>query len=162
MLHTTNSAPRVMVSLPVNLSAIVSDIETDSRSFLTQLGDVVQSGVQTVIWAGDADWICNWFGGQAAANAVSFSGQSTFESKPLTSYTVSGAAGGTFKNVDNFSFLRVFGAGHEVPFYSKSSGSLIICQMQADMERSPSTCTPSLYSDDAEESSDLNLMMKHE
>lgn len=28
-----------------------------------------------------------------------------------------GAAGGTFKTVGNLSWLRVFGAGHEVPFY---------------------------------------------
>lgn len=89
----------------------------DSRSFLSQLSSVVQSGVRTVVWAGDADWICNWFGGQAAAEAISYSGQSDFQSKDLESYTVSGKAGGTFKTVDNFSFLRVFGAGHEVPYY---------------------------------------------
>jgi carboxypeptidase D len=32
----------------------------DSRTFLPQLSSVVASGVQTVIWAGDADWICNY------------------------------------------------------------------------------------------------------
>ena len=30
---------------------------------------------------------------------------------------VQGTQGGTFKTVDNLSFLRVFGAGHEVPYY---------------------------------------------
>ncbi|MCJ1452027.1 hypothetical protein MMC28_002367 [Mycoblastus sanguinarius] len=89
----------------------------DSRSFLPELSSVVQSGVQTVVWAGDADWICNWFGGLDAANAVTYSGTSAFNAAPLESYTVSGTAGGTFKTVDNFSFLRVFGAGHEVPYY---------------------------------------------
>ena len=88
------------------------------RSFLTQLGDVVKSGVRTVIWAGDADFICNWFGGQDAANAVSWSGQSQFQAKTLAPYNVAGTQGGTFKTVNNFSFLRVFGAGHEVPFYT--------------------------------------------
>lgn len=90
----------------------------NSRSFLSQLSDVVKSGVTTVVWAGDADWICNWFGGLAAANAVSYSGQSTFASKALAPYNVAGQQGGTYKTVDNFSFLRVFGAGHEVPFYT--------------------------------------------
>ena len=60
---------------------------------------------------------CNWFGGFDVAQAVSFAGQSSFQAKPLTSYTVNGQAGGTFKTQDNFSFLRVFGAGHEVPYY---------------------------------------------
>jgi len=70
-----------------------------------------------VIWAGDADWICNWFGGLAVANAITYSGSSTFNSKAVTNYTVSGVAGGTFKTVGNLSWLRVFGAGHEVPYY---------------------------------------------
>jgi hypothetical protein len=35
----------------------------------------------------------------------------------VSSYTVNGAAGGTFKTVGNLSWLRVFGAGHEVPYY---------------------------------------------
>ena len=70
-----------------------------------------------IVWAGDADWICNWFGGLAAANAVTYAGTSAFNAAALTSYTVGGAAAGTFKNVKNFSFLRVFGAGHEVPYY---------------------------------------------
>jgi len=77
----------------------------------------VQTGLTTLIWAGDADWICNWFGGLAAANAISYSGRSTFSAAALKPYTVSGAQGGTFKSVGNLSFLRVFAAGHEVPFY---------------------------------------------
>lgn len=95
-----------------------SNTGDNSRSFLPQLSDVVKSGVTTVVWAGDADWICNWFGGLAAADAVSYSGQSTFSSKALAPYNVAGTQGGTYKTVDNFSFLRVFGAGHEVPFYT--------------------------------------------
>ena len=89
----------------------------DSRSFLSTLSGVVASGLRTVIWAGDADWICNWFGGQAAAEGIVYSGQSAFKSKALTSYTVSGTQTGTFKTQGALSFLRVFGAGHEVPFY---------------------------------------------
>lgn len=70
-----------------------------------------------MVWAGDADWICNWFGNLAAANAVTYAGSSAFNAAPLEPYTVNGAQEGTFKTVDNFSFLRVFGAGHEVPYY---------------------------------------------
>lgn len=88
------------------------------RSFLPQLSDVIKSGITTVVWAGDADFICNWFGNLDAANAVSWSGQSTFAAKTLAPYNVAGKQGGTFKTQDNFSFLRVFGAGHEVPFYT--------------------------------------------
>ncbi|KAM0804705.1 carboxypeptidase-like protein S1 [Usnea florida] len=89
----------------------------DARSFLPTLSTVVQSGIRVVLWAGDADWICNWFGGLASANAVSYSGTQAFAAKALTPYTVNGTQGGTVKTVDNLSFLRVFGAGHEVPYY---------------------------------------------
>ena len=80
----------------------------------------MQSGITTLIWAGDADWICNWFGGLASANAITYSGSSAFNSEAVTSYTVNGVAVGTFKSVGNLSWLRVFGAGHEVPYYRKS------------------------------------------
>ncbi|KAL8939637.1 MAG: hypothetical protein Q9216_003245 [Gyalolechia sp. 2 TL-2023] len=87
------------------------------RSFLPQLSDVVQKGVQTVVWAGDADWICNWFGNQEAAEAVFYDGQDAFKSAVLMPYNVEGKQMGTFKAVGKLSFARVFGAGHEVPFY---------------------------------------------
>ena len=113
-------------SLPLNmqprhrhLTNLISVFFTDSRSFLSELSAVVSSGVTTLIWAGDADWICNWLGNEVAADAISYSGQSQFQSAPLQPYTVNGNQGGTFKNVGGLSFLRVFGAGHEVPYYRK-------------------------------------------
>ncbi|KAL9103037.1 MAG: hypothetical protein Q9163_001896, partial [Psora crenata] len=90
----------------------ISSTGDNSRSFLPQLSDVVKSGVQTVVWAGDADWICNWFGNQIAAEAVDYPGQAAFQAQPLVPYTVAGNHGGDFKQEGNFAFLRVFGAGH--------------------------------------------------
>jgi carboxypeptidase D len=78
---------------------------------------VVKSGINVLVWAGDADWICNWLGNYEVANAVDFSGQAEFSAKDLAPYTVNGAEKGLFKTVDNFSFLKVYGAGHEVPYY---------------------------------------------
>ncbi|PMD30346.1 alpha/beta-hydrolase [Hyaloscypha variabilis F] len=89
----------------------------NSRSYLPTLSTVVQSGIQTLIWAGDADWICNWFGGLASAEALTYSGSTAFKKKAVSNYTVNGATGGTFKTEGNLSWLRVFGAGHEVPYY---------------------------------------------
>ncbi|KAF2156758.1 carboxypeptidase-like protein S1 [Myriangium duriaei CBS 260.36] len=89
----------------------------NSRSLLSTLGSVVSSGIQVLVWAGDADWICNYLGGFNVANAVKWSSQSAFQNTALKSYTVSGKAGGLFKTVKNFSWLQVYGAGHEVPYY---------------------------------------------
>ena len=90
---------------------------SDPRSFLSTLGSVVSSGVTTLIWAGDADWICNWFGNLDVANQINYSGKSAFAAKALAPYTVNGKEGGQFKTQANLSFLRVYAAGHEVPYY---------------------------------------------
>jgi hypothetical protein len=50
-------------------------------------------------------------------NAVNFSNAATFRNMAVSNYTVGGIAGETFKTVDNLSWLRVFAAGHEVPYY---------------------------------------------
>jgi carboxypeptidase D len=73
------------------------------------------------MWAGDADWICNWLGYKETADKVSYSGHNEFAAKRLTEYTVNGTQKGTYKTVHNLSYLRVFEAGHEVPFYRKSA-----------------------------------------
>lgn len=78
---------------------------------------MVQSGINVLVWAGDADWICNWLGNYEVANAVDFPGNAQFSAMDLAPYTVNGVEKGQFKTVDNFSFLKVYGAGHEVPYY---------------------------------------------
>ena len=61
--------------------------------------------------------ICNYIGNYNVAQALSWASSSTFVSKALSSYTVNGAAGGLFKTAGNLSWLQVYQAGHEVPFY---------------------------------------------
>lgn len=77
----------------------------------------MRSGVTTIIWAGDADYICNWFGNLDAVNALDWPKASDFKDLEVKNYTVNGTVGGTYKTLDNLSWLRVFGAGHEVMFY---------------------------------------------
>ena len=90
----------------------------NSRSTLKSLSNVVKSGsVTTLMWAGDADWICNWFGNLDVANMVDFDGASSFANASLEPYTVGGTETGTFKTKGKLSFMRVYGAGHEVPYY---------------------------------------------
>lgn len=110
----------------------------DSRTFLPTLSTVVQSGITVLIWAGDADWICNWFGGLATAEAITYSGSAAFKSKAVANYNVNGVAGGTFKSVGNLSWLRVFGAGHEVPFYQPA---LALQVFKQTMQKQPISST---------------------
>lgn len=89
----------------------------DARSFLPTLSTVVQSGIQVLLFHGDADWICNYVGGFNVANLVEFNGTAEFNAAELQDYTVDGTSRGLYKTVDNFSWLQVYEAGHEVPYY---------------------------------------------
>jgi len=86
----------------------------DARSFLSTLGKVIQSEIQVLIWAGDADWDCNTAGVQAVLSQLQVA---DFNSQTLVPYTVNGMQYGVFKSANNLSFLNVFNAGHKVPAY---------------------------------------------
>ncbi|KAI0839057.1 putative carboxypeptidase S1 [Hypoxylon sp. FL0890] len=89
----------------------------DARSFLEELSTVVQSGVRVLIWTGDADYFCNWPGTLRVADAVGWPGQEPFGNQTLEPYTLNGVEKGTFKSLDNLIFMRIYEAGHNVPFY---------------------------------------------
>ena len=52
----TSSRLRVIVSISKANTCESFLTGLDSRSFMTQLADVVSSGVTTLIWAGDAEY----------------------------------------------------------------------------------------------------------
>ncbi|KAF1994320.1 putative carboxypeptidase S1 [Amniculicola lignicola CBS 123094] len=110
---------------PYNKFAATGD---NPRSFMNQLSAVVASGVTTLIWAGDADWICNWVGVADVADAISYPGQAAFTAKALAPYKVNGVEGGTFKTQGNLSFLKVYEAGHEVMYYQPALSLQVFVQ----------------------------------
>ncbi|KAJ1025015.1 hypothetical protein NDA18_004301 [Ustilago nuda] len=80
----------------------------DVRSLLDQ-------GVQVVMYAGDADYNCNWLGGQVIAEQV---GDIAFQEAGYEDLQTSdGIAHGQVKQSGQFSFVRIYESGHEVPFY---------------------------------------------
>ncbi|XXH03013.1 hypothetical protein Hte_009403 [Hypoxylon texense] len=89
----------------------------DPRSFLSELSSVIQAGIPVVSYAGDADYVCNWVGTLRVADEVQWAGQKMFANQTLEPYTLNGVQKGTFKSLDNFIFMRIFEAGHNVPFY---------------------------------------------
>ncbi|OHF02094.1 serine carboxypeptidase [Colletotrichum orchidophilum] len=84
------------------------------RSFLNKLQDITKKDVQVLIWAGDADFICNYIGNYNAAKKI---GGEEFEKAEMKDFNLNGKKMGEYKNVKNLSWLRVHEAGHEVPAY---------------------------------------------
>ncbi|KAK7052186.1 carboxypeptidase [Favolaschia claudopus] len=91
------------------------------RSSLPDLELVINSGVRTLIYTGDADYICNFNGVEdmIASMKTSFSAQ--FNQQAFAPYKVNGLLAGQFKTAGTFSYVRIYGAGHEVPAYKNGS-----------------------------------------
>ncbi|KAG8847808.1 hypothetical protein FRB96_001396 [Tulasnella sp. 330] len=89
-----------------------------TRTLLPQLGALADSKLKILVWYGDADYICNWVGGLALTREMEWYGKHRFGKAHFKDVKISGVGHvGQVINVDNFSFLRVFKAGHKVPFY---------------------------------------------
>ncbi|KAJ5732427.1 Peptidase S10 serine carboxypeptidase [Penicillium malachiteum] len=82
------------------------------------IGDVkhlLESGVQVVMYFGDADYNCNWLGGQVVAKEINAAG---FEKAGFVNLTTSdGIVHGQVRQSDLYTFIRIYESGHEVPFY---------------------------------------------
>lgn len=72
-------------------------------------------GVTVNLHFGDADYSCNWYGGEAVAELIGADGWD--DAGYVNVATNDGIVHGEVKQAGNFSFTRVYYAGHEAPFY---------------------------------------------
>ncbi|KAF2765504.1 serine carboxypeptidase [Teratosphaeria nubilosa] len=94
-------------------------------NFLQDLSEILDSGVRVSMYYGDADYICNWFGGQAISLAVNYSGKAEFAKAGYEPLMYGGVEYGEVRQYGNFSFTRVYEAGHEVPYYQPEAALAI-------------------------------------
>ena len=85
------------------------------KPYYRHIIDVLDSGIPVLLYNGDEDFICNWLGVDAWSNKLEWSGSQGFAKAPIRKWEVDGEHAGNVKNYKNFTFLRVFGAGHMVP-----------------------------------------------
>ncbi|KAK2615364.1 hypothetical protein N8I77_002126 [Diaporthe amygdali] len=82
------------------------------------LESLLDAGVGVAMVYGDLDYRCNWMGAENVSLSASYSDASSFQSAgyaPIT--TNSSYQGGLVRQFKNFSFSRVFGAGHSAASY---------------------------------------------
>ncbi|KAL9603027.1 MAG: hypothetical protein Q9219_001391 [cf. Caloplaca sp. 3 TL-2023] len=86
-------------------------------NFIEDLEMILNNSVRVSLFYGDADYICNWLGGEAVSLTVNFTNKAEFAAAGYAPFIVDGAEYGEVREYGNFSFLRIYEAGHEVPFY---------------------------------------------
>ncbi|TBU33355.1 serine carboxypeptidase [Dichomitus squalens] len=78
---------------------------------------VVDAGIRTVLYVGDADYLFNYFGVEAMLDQMQTRFSTEWAEQQFSNFTVHGESAGLFKNAGTLSYVRVFGAGHEVAAY---------------------------------------------
>lgn len=86
-------------------------------NFIEDLEDILSRPVRVALIYGDADYICNWFGGEAISLSTKYKHSKEFQAAGYAPFTVDGEEFGQTREYGNFSFTRVYEAGHEVPYY---------------------------------------------
>ncbi|KAI1335689.1 alpha/beta-hydrolase [Xylariaceae sp. FL0016] len=89
----------------------------DSREMGTieDLRYLVSQGITVGLYAGDADYNCNWLGSVVVADEVAAPGYEQAGYADLQ--TSDGVVHGQVRQAGKFSFTRIYESGHEVPFY---------------------------------------------
>ncbi|CAN9373611.1 alpha/beta-hydrolase [Alternaria alternata] len=86
-------------------------------NFRLDLEYLLSQDVRVSLAYGDADYICNWFGGEAISLAMEYTHSDEFRAAGYEAMVVDGTEYGEVRQYGNFSFARVYESGHEVPYY---------------------------------------------
>ncbi|KKZ68210.1 hypothetical protein EMCG_06101 [[Emmonsia] crescens] len=121
--------PEVMNALGAEVSTYDSCNMDINRNFLFR-GDWMQpfhrlvpgliAQMPVLLYAGDADFICNWLGNKAWAEALEYPDHAKFAAAEMKNLTIvdnasTGKVIGEVKSSGNFTFMRLFAGGHMVP-----------------------------------------------
>lgn len=114
------------LGVPLNFTDSVNSVFTAFHTigdyarggFLEDLSYILDQGIKVALVYGDRDYACNWIGGEAVSLGVNYSKSAEFAAAGYTDLEVNSSyVGGKVRQYGNFSFTRVYQAGHEVPAY---------------------------------------------
>merc|ERR1712048_1126960 len=77
--------------------------------------ELLEDGIEALIYAGEMDYLCNWCGNKAWASKLEWSGKDAFNKATDDDYKFQGNVAGRIRSAQGFHFMQVYGAGHLMP-----------------------------------------------
>ncbi|KIW24657.1 uncharacterized protein PV07_10361 [Cladophialophora immunda] len=93
---------------------------------------LLRQNVSVTMYFGDADYNCNWLGGQVVADHVAAPGYGSAGFVNVS--TPDGAVHGQVRQSGHFAFVRIFQSGHEVPFYQPAIALEMVARVLSDVD----------------------------
>jgi len=89
-----------------------------NKPFHLMVPPLLDAGIKILIYAGDADFICNWIGNKAWVLELDWYGKDAFNEADDFAWKskLTGRDAGEFRTFDGLTYLRVYEAGHMVPY----------------------------------------------
>ncbi|KAH8820085.1 putative carboxypeptidase S1 [Xylogone sp. PMI_703] len=92
---------------------------------MESLEELLDKDVRIVLYYGDADYICNWFGGEAVSLAVNYTHAKEFRAAGYAPFLIDGTEYGEVRERGNFSFVRIYESGHQVPYFQPLASQVL-------------------------------------
>ncbi|KAJ3115287.1 hypothetical protein HK100_001411 [Physocladia obscura] len=88
------------------------------RPYVNLIPEIINDGVKVLIYAGDADFICNYMGNRAWTLELDWFGKDGFNEAPELDWVskTTGRKAGIFRTYGELTYLTVYEAGHMVPY----------------------------------------------
>lgn len=98
----------------------------DDMDYSGALARTLEAGVPVTLYYGKTDTACNYVGGMAMADTISWTGMEAFSAMPLSSLEIAGVEAGQLKSYNGLTWIQVEGAGHMVPLDQPAAASVAL------------------------------------
>ncbi|KAL1407126.1 hypothetical protein Q8F55_006540 [Vanrija albida] len=90
------------------------------------VSELLERGIRILNYAGTHDFICNHLAQEPWMAALEWYGKEGYNAAKFEDWKVDGVLAGSYKTYDNLTLLKVYGAGHMVPFDQPKHSSIFL------------------------------------
>ncbi|CAO3644140.1 unnamed protein product [Cunninghamella blakesleeana] len=88
-----------------------------ARTTAPYVANLLNENIRVLLYSGDADYICSWYGNYAWAEKLDFNGNIEYRQQSMKPWMMNDKEVGQVKYGGGLTFVRMYEAGHEVPYY---------------------------------------------